>query len=189
MFWSSFFGALAGVLITLGVVIAAAVIWDHFDRRARRRARQNSDDFPHAILESRLEQYMVTHFDELFPGWTIFDDSPAASDASEQPRKPSGIQYKTRAGRIDMLCIDRKGHFVVVELKRHRAPDSVVAQVDRYISWVKKRLAAPKQRVKGIVIAESYDPRLFHTISQRRGISAWTYAWRMKLNKRPGPEA
>ena len=189
MFWSSFFGAVAGTVVALLVVVAGILVWDEFERRARSRKRAETQRFPVHILESQLEHYMVTHFNELFPGWTIFDDAAAASDASEQPVRPSGIQYKTRAGRIDMLCIDRKGHFVVVELKRHKAPDKVVAQVDRYISWVKKKLAGEKQRVKGVIIADSYEAQLFHAISQRRGISAWTYSWRMKLNKRPGHDA
>lgn len=40
-------------------------------------------------------------------------------------------------GTIDLLCIDREGYLVVVELKQGRTPRDVAAQVLDYASWVK----------------------------------------------------
>jgi hypothetical protein len=40
-------------------------------------------------------------------------------------------------GAIDLLCIDRNGDIVIVELKRDKTPREIVAQVLEYASWVK----------------------------------------------------
>ena len=40
-------------------------------------------------------------------------------------------------GAIDLLCLDRNGDTVIVELKRDRTPRDITAQVLDYASWVK----------------------------------------------------
>jgi len=40
-------------------------------------------------------------------------------------------------GVIDLLCLDRNGDAVIVELKRDRTPRDITAQVLDYASWVK----------------------------------------------------
>ena len=40
-------------------------------------------------------------------------------------------------GKIDLLAINRQGDMIVIELKKHKTPRDVVAQVLDYASWVK----------------------------------------------------
>lgn len=48
-----------------------------------------------------------------------------------------GKQVTTEfGGIIDLLCIDREGSLVIVELKRNRTPRNIVAQALDYASWV-----------------------------------------------------
>lgn len=50
---------------------------------------------------------------------------------------PIGRQVKTDlGGRIDILCVDRDGNLVILELKRDKTPRDVVAQILEYASWV-----------------------------------------------------
>jgi len=50
-----------------------------------------------------------------------------------------GRQVRTDfGGAIDLLCLERNGDLVVVELKRDKTPRDVVAQVLDYGSWVKE---------------------------------------------------
>lgn len=48
-----------------------------------------------------------------------------------------GRQIKTIGGYLDLLCIDRKGDLVIVELKRDKTPREVTAQILDYASWIK----------------------------------------------------
>ena len=54
-------------------------------------------------------------------------------------------------GYIDLLCIDAAGDLVVVELKRHRTPREITAQVLDYGSWV-----ADLSHARVTSIAEKY---------------------------------
>jgi hypothetical protein len=50
-----------------------------------------------------------------------------------------GQQVETASGgRIDLLCMDRSGNLVIVELKRDKTPREVTAQALDYASWVKE---------------------------------------------------
>ncbi len=39
-------------------------------------------------------------------------------------------------GKIDLLCLDRNGDTVIVELKRNKTPREITSQVLDYASWV-----------------------------------------------------
>jgi len=186
MWWASFGGALAGTALSVLLLIGIVVVWDYVaEHRAQRKPGIERPRMFADILESHLEQYILERFQILFPGWQIYDEITESTGDSEPERKPSGVRYRTKAGEIDILCLDRKGNFVVIELKRGKAPDRVVAQVDRYVAWVKEHLAQPGQRVTGLIIARSFGDRLNYALSRRRGISIWTYDWQLKFNKRP----
>ena len=72
-------------------------------------------------LEKRLEDWLEGNIAMLDPDLMVV-----------------GRQVATAyGGTIDLLCIDREGYLVVVELKQGRTPRDVAAQVLDYASWVK----------------------------------------------------
>lgn len=76
------------------------------------------------------------------------------------------------AGRIDLLCEDRKRSLVVVEIKKPGANiDAVIAQILGYVGWVKRHMAAPRQRVRGIIICGRPDERLRYQAIAVRNVS------------------
>ena len=181
---ASFIGGAAGVLAVVGIF----AVWDYFLQRKEKRGRPQRPLTAEQVLERQLEQYLVEHFSKIFKGWRIYGNEETQPTSQGSSQRPLGVRYRTKAGEIDLLCVDSKNNLVVVELKRDRAPDRVVAQVDRYIAWVKKHLAKPDQRVYGIIIARRFDQRLFHTLQRRRDIKIWTFSWHLRLNKRPSPD-
>ena len=70
-------------------------------------------------------------------------------------------QYTVPVGRIDLLCEDRKGRLVVIEIKRHDAKtEELIGQIARYMGYVDKHLAKRGQNVRGIVVVGRPDQRL-----------------------------
>ncbi|GEM_PF-1554852 len=73
----------------------------------------------------------------------------------------NGRQYSTLIGRIDMLCKDGTGHYVVVEIKRGNAEDKVIGQMLRYIGWVHQNLDG-SGKTRGVILAESFSDKIKH---------------------------
>jgi restriction system protein len=71
----------------------------------------------------------------------------------------------------------------VVELKRGRASDSVVGQIQRYMGYVKDELAEENQTVKGIIIAQEDDTRIKRALSVTKNIEFFKYQVNFKLFK------
>jgi hypothetical protein len=75
-----------------------------------------------------------------------------------------GQQYVTDVGIIDLLCTDKNGNFVVIELKKKRTSDIVVGQVLRYMGWVNQNLNSNK-KVRGLIITPEIDNKLEYAAS------------------------
>jgi RecB family endonuclease NucS len=72
-----------------------------------------------------------------------------------------GEQVVTPSGnRIDVLCIDRCGNLVIVELKRNKTPREVTAQALDYASWVKELGAEDVEAISGQHLGGSLGSRL-----------------------------
>lgn len=69
-------------------------------------------------------------------------------------------EYDTReAGRIDLLCKDKTGVHVVVELKKGKIGHEVVGQALKYIGWVQKN---KNKKARGIIIVNEPDDKLHY---------------------------
>jgi RecB family endonuclease NucS len=85
------------------------------------------------LAERNLEDFVILQLEEIEPGLKLIKR-----------------QLSTSAGRLDILCQDRFGWYVVVELKREQGTDQVVGQILRYIGWVQENYSTDK--VRGIII-------------------------------------
>jgi hypothetical protein len=81
------------------------------------------------------------------------------------------------AGEIDILCKDRSGSHVVIELKKGRKSDIVVGQILRYMGWVTKNL---KTKTRGIIIVNKPDDKLEFAVLPLSGLIQVKY-YRMKF--------
>lgn len=59
----------------------------------------------------------------------------------------------------------------MVELKKGRASDSVVGQIQRYMGFVRDELAEKNQSVEGLIIALDDDIKVRRALSVKSGIS------------------
>lgn len=102
------------------------------------------------IYEANLESVFIEHLEKIEEGLQLI----------ERQRVCPGI------GRIDVLCKDRQGSLVVVELKRFGGKhDSIVDQIGRYMGYVRSYLAKPGQGVRGIILVAKADEKLRHAVA------------------------
>src|SRR3989344_8480747 len=128
-------------------------------------------------LEEHLEDFLVKNWQntELGSKYDIF----------EEDGELVGQQYPSDTGPIDILAISKnKKEILVVELKKGRASDVVVGQIQRYMGYVKDELAEEDQKVSGIIIALEDDIRMRRALSVAQGIDFYTYQLSFKLIKK-----
>jgi restriction system protein len=125
-------------------------------------------------LEKHLEDFLVSNWNqsELGKQYDIF----------EEDGELVGQQYPSDTGPIDILAISKdKKTILVVELKKGRASDNVVGQIQRYMGYVKEELAEPHQTVKGVIIALEEDLRIKRALSVTQNIDFYRYQVSFKL--------
>jgi restriction system protein len=127
-------------------------------------------------LEKHLEEFLVQNWSntELGKMYDIF----------QEEGEKVGQQYQTDTGAIDILAISKdKKEILVVELKKGRASDNVVGQIQRYMGYVKEELLEENQIVKGIIIALEDDLRIRRALSVTNNIEFYRYQVSFKLYK------
>jgi restriction system protein len=119
-------------------------------------------------LEKHLEDFLVSNWasTELGRNYDIYTVD------GEQV----GQQFPSDTGPIDILAISKDGsELLVVELKRGRASDVVVGQIQRYMGYVMDELAEDHQRVKGVIIALEDDLRIRRALRVASNIEFFRY--------------
>jgi hypothetical protein len=70
-------------------------------------------------------------------------------------------QYQTHVGRIDILCRDKNGNYVIIELKSDKGSHKVVGQIQKYMAWVEENLAKKEgKKIRGIIVVKESDKSL-----------------------------
>ncbi len=96
-------------------------------------------------LEEELERQVVSNIGALEGGLKLI-----------------GRQYKTSTGIIDILAEDKNGRLVIIELKSGYADISVLSQLLKYMSAMKKEY--PEKSVRGMIIAHDFDEALRESV-------------------------
>jgi len=126
-------------------------------------------------LEKHLEDFLVANWSQTPLGkeYDIY-----------QEEDNFGQQFPTDTGSIDILAISKDKQVVlVVELKKGRASDSVVGQIQRYMGYIAEEIAEEHQRVKGVIIALENDLRIRRALKVAPNIEFYRYEVRFDLIK------
>jgi restriction system protein len=135
---------------------------------------ENPSEF---ALEKHLEDFLIQNWKstELGKQFDIYEDEGEIV----------GQQYPSDTGQIDILARSKdKKTIAVIELKKGRASDVVVGQVQRYMGFVKEELAEADQSVRGIIIAFEDDVKIKRALAVAPNIEFYTYKINFKLEKK-----
>ena len=126
------------------------------------------------VLEKHLEDFLVANWSQT--------DLGIEYDIFQEDGELRGQQYPTDTGNMDILAISKdKTKLLVVELKKGRASDSVVGQIQRYMGYVKEELAEEHQSVEGVIIALDDDLRIRRALAVTNNIRFLKYQISFKL--------
>jgi len=135
---------------------------------------ENPSEF---ALEKHLEDFLIQNWKST--------DLGKHYDLYEEENEIIGQQFPTDTGQIDILATSKdKKTIVVIELKRGRASDVVVGQIQRYMGFIKEELAETDQSVRGIIIAFEDDVKIKRALSVAPNIEFYTYKINFKLEKK-----
>lgn len=128
------------------------------------------------VFEKHLEEFLIENWEK--------SELSSKYDLYEEFGEISGQQYPTDTGPIDILAISKdKKELLVIELKRGRASDKVVGQIQRYMGYVKDELIEEGQSVKGMIIGFEGDIKLRRALSAAGNIEFYRYSIDFKLLK------
>lgn len=127
-------------------------------------------------LEKHLEHFLVSNWNHTVLGKDY--------DIYEVDGEIVGQQYPSDTGNIDILAISKdKKELLVIELKKGRASDNVVGQIQRYMGYIQDELLEKGQTVKGVIIALEDDLRIKRALSVTNNIEFYRYQVSFKLYK------
>jgi len=127
-------------------------------------------------LEKHLEDFLVQNWNQTELGKNY--------DIYEEDGELVGQQYQSDTGPLDILAISKdKKELLVVELKKGKASDSVVGQIQRYMGYVMEELAEKGQTVKGVIIALEDDLCIKRALKVAHNIDFYKYKVSFSLSK------
>ena len=124
-------------------------------------------------LERHLEDFLVENWNntELAKNYNIYEDDEVF-----------GQQFQTDTGPIDILAISKdKKELLVIELKKGKASDTVVGQIQRYMGYIKNEFLEEGQTVKGVIIALEDSIKIQRALSVTKDIDFYRYKVNFEL--------
>lgn len=127
-------------------------------------------------LEKHLEEFLIAN-------WNSCELSQNY-DLLEEDGEVIGQQYPTDTGFIDILAVSKdRSEILVIELKKGRASDTVVGQIQRYMGYILDEVAEENQTVRGCIIALEDDLRIKRALRINPSIDLYRYEVSFRLQK------
>jgi endonuclease len=131
------------------------------------------DEASQFAYESDLKNFLSANLSAIEPGLRLFDRIEGVS----------GVEFPVGGRYADVLAIDRRGAFVVIELKVSRGYDRVVGQLLRYMAWVRANLAQNGEAVRGVIVAKSISEDLLLACSYLENVDLYEYQLSVTLSR------
>lgn len=120
--------------------------------------------------ERDLRDYLARNLLLIEPGLRLYEEEGV-----------TGIEFPVGGRYIDILAVDSRGGYVVVELKVSRGYDRTLGQLLRYIGWIEVHQADVGQSVRGVIVAKDVSHDLRLACRRVAGIQLFEYALSVSL--------
>ena len=137
-------------------------------------ADQETDEQEFAY-EKDLQQFLAKNLELIEPSLQLYKD--------DDDDEITGLEFPAGERFIDILAVDNRKDFVVVELKVSKGYDRVVGQLLRYMAWIKQNLATENQKVRGVIIAREISDDLIMATSLVPDVTLLEYQLKVTLQK------
>lgn len=128
-----------------------------------------SDSFAY---EKDLQNYLAKNLGVVETGLRLYEEEGI-----------NGVEYPVGGRFIDILAVDSRGDFVVLELKVSKGYDRVVGQLMRYMAWINENLAEPQQGVRGVIVARELSQDLVLACSLLPNVQLFEYELSLSLKQ------
>ena len=122
--------------------------------------------------ERDLQHFLARNLSLIEPGLRLYEEEDI-----------TGIEFPVGNRRIDILALDSKNGYVVIELKVSRGYDRVVGQLLRYMAWIRKHHADEGQPVRGVIVAREISDDLLLACSELDSVGLYEYELSVSLRK------
>ena len=122
--------------------------------------------------ESDLRDYLAKNLQIIEQGLRLYEEEGI-----------TGIEFPVGGRFIDILAVDSKKDFVVIELKLSRGYDRAIGQLLRYMAWIQKNQADSGQKVRGIIVARGISKDLLLACSLMPNIHLFEYELSLSLKQ------
>ena len=136
------------------------------------RPPQDEEPPSQFAYEADLRNYLAKNLGLLEPGLALYEEEGI-----------KGIEFPAGGRFIDILALDSKNNYVVIELKVSRGYDRVVGQLLRNMGWVSKNQAEENQSVRGFVVAREMSEDLKLACAGVPGVSLFEYALSVEVRR------
>jgi hypothetical protein len=122
--------------------------------------------------ETDLRDFLAKNLNCIEAGLTLYKKA-----------EQSGVEFPVDDGRIDILAVDQKGRYVVIELKVGKGRNKAIGQLLYYMGWVDKNLG--KGPCRGLIIAKDIPDALILTVQRASGVTLARYKLSVSIEAVP----
>ena len=122
--------------------------------------------------ENDLKNFLARNLQIIRPSIAVYEDGDIR-----------GVEFPVGGRFIDILAVENKEDLIVIELKVSKGYDRAIGQLLRYMAWIKKNLAEPNQKVKGMIVARTVSEDLRLAVSVVNDVELFEYQLSISLNK------
>jgi hypothetical protein len=95
-----------------------------------------------------------------------------------------GVEYPSDFGPIDLLCIDKGGSFVIVEILTNHTPDASTGQLLKHRTWVRRHLASGKP-IRSYLVGSSIPEHVRYSFADNEDVFLKEYDLSIRLKDIP----